>query len=151
VTEKDADDAYGKIETPIPSESTKHQGLFGSAGIQLSPDEFQSGVTTKFLRHMNGTQELDIQRLRSFESRFYDKRQECEVLKKETELLQKEIASKKTLENVQKVMIASGSLLLGTLKLLSNVEWYVFVAVTIIAIYLILGGMFPALRIGAAK
>ena len=140
-------------EGAVPGEVStgKQHGLFGTSGIQLTDSELASPVTTKFLRHLNTNQESELSKLRSYEAQYYDKRQECEVFKKEKEILEKELKSKKEMENLQKVMISMGSLILGILKLLEGQPWFVITALTIISILLIVGGMFPVLRIGAAK
>lgn len=133
------------------SPTNKQSGLFGAAGIELSETELASSATTKFLRHLNATQESDIGKLRSYETQYYDKRQECEVVKKEKEILERELRSKKEMENLQKVMISVGGVILGTLKLLEGQPWYVVAVLAILSVMLIVGGMFPILRIGAAK
>lgn len=129
----------------------KQHGLFGSAGLELTEPELVSPATTKFLRHLNTSQELEISKLRSYETQYYDKRQECEVLRKEKELIEKDLKSKKELENLQKVMITVGGIILGMLKLLEGQAWYISVVLATLAILLIVGGMFPVLKIGAAK
>lgn len=151
MVEKDTEDESGLGESTMPQSSTKQQGLFGSTGLQLTETELNSSATTKFLRHLNGDQENEIQKLKSFEGQFFDKRQECEVLKKEKEGLQKEIDQNKNLENAQKVMIASGTIVLGSMKVFENAQWYVLLVLGIVATVLIIGGMFPVLRIGASK
>lgn len=151
MADKDSEDGGGLVESEIAVSDKKQHGLFGSSGIQLTEDELSSSATTKFLRHMNSTQENEIQKLRSFESQFFDKRQECEVLKKEKDGIQKELDAKKTLENAQKVMITVGSLVLGSLKLLESADWYIQFVLGLVAAFLILAGMFPVLRIGGPK
>lgn len=151
MADKDSEDGGGLPESEIPVTEKKQHGLFGASGIQLTEEELSSTATTKFLRHMNSSQENDIQKLRSFESQFFDKRQECEVLKKEKEGIQRELDAKKTLENAQKAMITVGSLILGSLKLLESAEWYIQFLLGLVAAFLILAGMFPVLRIGGSK
>lgn len=151
MADKDSEDGGGLAESEIPISDKKQHGLFGSSGIQLTEDELSSSATTKFLRHMNSSQESEIQKLRSFESQFFDKRQECEVLKKEKEGTQKELDAKKTIENAQKVMITVGSLILGSLKLLEDAHWYIQFLLGLVAVCLIIAGMFPVLRIGGQK
>lgn len=151
MTDKDTEDG-NEFSTPTTSHaSVKQQGLFGSTGIELTEAELSHSATTKFLRHLNGSQENEIQKLKSFEAQFFDKRQECEVLKKEKEGLQREIDQKKGLENAQKVMISCGTIVLGSMKVFENAQWYVLLVLGIVAAVLIVGGMFPVLRIGASK
>ena len=147
----DKETEEGAVPSGIDTSAGKQHGLFGTSGIELTEVELASPVTTKFLRHLNSTQESDLSKLRSYESQYYDKRQECEVVKKEKELLEKELRSKKDMENLQKVMITVGSIILGMLKLLEGQPWFVVVVLTIISVLLIVGGMFPVLRIGAVK
>lgn len=149
MADKETEDAT--VESQVDTTSAKQHGLFGSTGIQLTDNELSSPSTTKFLRHLNTIQENEIHQLRSFQSQYYEKRQDCEVIKKETEALEKELESKKNLENTQKVMITMGSLLLGSLKLLESQPWYVLFILSLISVILIIGGMFPVLRIGASK
>jgi len=87
--ERDAEDGGEDLEVAAPIVTTKQQGLFGSSGIQLNEEELASSATIKFLRHLNSSQENEIQKLRSYEGQYYDKRQECEVLKKEKGLVSK--------------------------------------------------------------
>jgi len=149
MTDKEIDE--GAVANTADYPSAKQHGLFGSAGIQLSSEELTSSATTKFLRHLNSVQEIDINKLRSFESQYYDKRQECEVLKKEKEGIEKELQSKKELENIQKVMITVGGLILGALKFIEGQPWYLLALLALTSVVLIIGGMFPVLRIGASK
>jgi hypothetical protein len=135
----------------VASSNQKQQGLFGSGGIQLTDEEASSPVTTKFLRYLNATQEATINTLRSFESQYYDKRQECEVIKKEKEIIERELKAKKDTENLQKVMISVGSIILGSLKFVEGQPWYLIAVLGLLSVLLIIGGMFPILRIGAAK
>ncbi|PRG08683.1 hypothetical protein C6Q14_07300 [Burkholderia ambifaria] len=129
----------------------KQQGLFGSSGIELTEEELSSSATQKFLRHINAQQDDELAKLRSFHTQYYDKRQEFEVLKREKENLENELSKKKEMENLQKVMITFGSLLLGSLKLMEQQPWYFLVVVAGVAVMLIIGGMFPVLRIGSSK
>lgn len=149
--EKDIEDGGEDLEVAAPVVTTKQHGLFGSSGIQLNEDELASSATIKFLRHLNSSQENEIQKLRSFEGQYYDKRQECEVLKKEKEGVEKELASKKTSENLQKVMISAGGIILGAMKFFESAPWFIILIMAIISTLLIIGGMFPVLRIGASK
>lgn len=149
MSDKETED--GAIGSPQDLVGVKQHGLFGAAGIQLTDGELSSPATTKFLRHINSNQEAEINKLRSYESQYYDKRQECEITKKEKELLEKDLKSKKEMENLQKVMITFGSILLGSIKFLENQSVYVIIIITMISIMLLIGGMFPILRIGAAK
>lgn len=149
--DKDVEDSGDELIGTVPIPTTKQQGLFGSSGIQLTEDELASTVTIKFLRHLNSSQENEIQKLRSFEGQYYDKRQECEVLIKEKEGVEKELAAKKTSENLQKVMISAGGIMLGALKLFEKAPLHVVLLMAIISTLLIIGGMFPVLRIGASK
>lgn len=149
MADKESEDGSVSINATEPS--LKQQGLFGSSGIQLTQEEQQSSATSKFLRHLNSKQEDELVALRTYQNQYYDKRQDYEVLKKEKEGIERELTLKKTNENLQKVMISCGSLLLGSMKLLVGWPWYVLFILAIISTVLILGGMFPALRIGAAK
>lgn len=147
----DKEEEEGAVVSPIPSTGQKQQGIFGSAGIQLTDDELNSPVTTKFLRHLNSTQEAQINALRSYETQYYEKRQECEVIKKEKEILGKELALKKDSENLQKVMISVGSIMLGALKFVKGQPWYLIALLGVFSVLLIIGGMFPILKIGGSK
>lgn len=149
MSDKEAEE--GAVPSNQESSNTKQYGLFGSTGVQLTTEELASPTTIKFLRHINSNQEIEINKLRPYEDDFYDKRQECEVIKKEKELLEKELKSKKEMENLQKVMISFGSILLGTLKFLEGQSIYIFIIVTLLSVMLIVGGMFPVLRIGSSK
>ena len=149
MSDKETED--GAVVSPQNVADVKQHGLFGATGIQLTDSELSSPATTKFLRHINSNQEAEISKLRSYENQYYDKRQECEVLKKEKEILDKELKSKKEIENLQKVMITFGGIMLGSIKFLDNQSIYVLIVISIISIMLIVGGMFPVLRIGAAK
>jgi hypothetical protein len=149
MSDKETED--GAIGRPQEAAGLKQHGLFGSAGIQLTDDELSSPATTKFLRHLNSNQESEIGKLRSYENQYYDKRQECEVIKKEKEILENELASKKEMENLQKVMISLGSIMLGSLKFLEGQALYLIIIISLISVILIIGGMFPVLRLGASK
>lgn len=151
MTPNDTEEDGGLSENPTPPPSPKQQGLFGSSGIELTEEELNSPAAVKFLRHINVQQENEVIKLRSFEQQFYEKRQECEVIKSERSALQKELEKKKDMENVQKVMITCGTLLIGAMKLLDNASWFVLTLLGIIAFVLIVGGMFPILRVGASK
>ena len=146
MTDMDKESEEGAKEIPQEASppAAKQAGLFGSSGVQLTDEELSSPVTIKFLRHLNGVQEADLQKLKSYESQFFDKRQECEVLKKD-------LSSKKDIENIQKVMISIGSIMLGSLKFISESSWYVPFVMALLAVLLIVGGLFPVLRIGASK
>ncbi len=146
----DDEDAESVLGETVPLRP-KHQGLFGSAGIQLDDDEKNHPVVIKFLRNINGNQESEIMKLRSFEAQFYDKRQECEVLKKEKEIIQKELDSKKQIETVQKLMIAVGGMILGLLKFMQNIDFYPIIILACIAAILILAGLFPVMQVGRSK
>jgi hypothetical protein len=147
----DKETEEGALVAPVDSSSNKQHGLFGAAGIELSELELSSSATTKFLRHLNTIQESEIGKLRSYETQYYDKRQECEVVKMEKAILERELKSKKEMENLQKVMISVGGIILGTLKLLEGQPGYVVAVLAVLSVLLIAGGMFPILRIGAAK
>lgn len=146
----DDDDAESSIGEAVPLRP-KHQGLFGSSGIQLDDDEKNHPVVIKFLRNINANQESEIIKLRSFEAQFYDKRQECEILKKEKDILQKDLDSKKQIETLQKLMIAVGSMILGVLKFMENVGFYPLIILTCVAVVLVLAGLFPVLQVGRSK
>jgi hypothetical protein len=118
MSDKETED--GALPDALNNDTGKQHGLFGTSGIQLTELELSSSSTTKFLRHLNTVQEGELSKFRSYESQYYDKRQECEVVKKEKELLEKELKAKKEMENLQKVMISVGSLILGMLKLLEG-------------------------------
>jgi len=146
------EDEEGAKEIPEAQISTgKQQGLFGSSGIELSEKELKSSATVKFLRHINSDNASELTKLKSFEGQFYDKRQEAEVLKKEIDSLEKQVDAKKEKENIQKAMIICGSLLLGSMKLISSAEWYVLTLLAVISVVLIVGGMFPFFKIGGSK
>lgn len=147
----DKEEEEGAVVSHLALTGQKQQGIFGSAGIQLTDDELNSSVTTKFLRHINATQEAQINALRSYETQYYEKRQECEVIKKEKEIIGKELTLKKDSENLQKVMIAVGSIILGALKFVEGQPWYLIVLLGVVSVLLIIGGMFPILKIGASK
>jgi hypothetical protein len=133
-------------------QGSKQAGLFGSAGIELSKDEQAQPVTVKFLRYINDSLDQEVSKFRSFESQFYDKRQECEVLKKDCVNLQNELNRKKEMENLQKVMITTGSLLLGSLlKLVENQPSYALIAIAVAGIALIICGVFPVFQFGGKK
>ncbi len=149
--DKDVEDDSEDNEQALPADTKKHLGLFGATGIQLNDEELRSSATTKFLRHLISQQENEIQKLKSYEAQYYDKRQECEVLKKEKSGIEKELEAKKTAENLQKVMITSGSVVLGAMKFFEDAAWYVLLLMAIVSVLLIVGGMFPVLRIGASK
>ncbi|HDR9873019.1 TPA: hypothetical protein QDE31_25110 [Burkholderia cenocepacia] len=146
----DKESEEGAVESANFS-GAKQQGLFGSSGIELTEEEISSSVTHKFLRHINSQQEDELVKLRSFQTLYYDKRQDFEVLKKEKENIENELKQKKQMENLQKVMITFGSLLLGSLKLMEQQPWYFLFLVGGLAAMLIIGGMFPVLRIGSSK
>ena len=147
----DKEEEEGAVDSTVSSSSQKQLGLFGSGGIQLTDEEASSPVTTKFLRHLNTTHETTINALRSYETQYYDKRQECEVIKKEKEILERELKLKKDTENLQKVMITVGGIILGTLKFVEGQPWYLIATLATLSTLLIIGGMFPILKIGAAK
>ncbi len=147
----DKEEEEGAVVSSIASPGQKQQGLFGSAGIQLTDEELSSPVTTKFLRHLNSAQDAQINTLRSYETQYYEKRQECEVIKKEKEIIGKELTLKKDSENLQKVMISVGSIILGALKFVEGQPWYLMALLGLISTLLIIGGMFPILKIGATK
>lgn len=63
----DADDVEGGSGEALPVRP-KQQGLFGSLGVQLDDEEKSHPVVIKFLRHINGNQESEISKLRSFEA-----------------------------------------------------------------------------------
>ncbi len=147
----DKEEEEGAVASPVASPSQKQQGLFGSTGIQLTDEELSSPVTTKFLRHLNSSQDAEINTLRSYESQYYEKRQECEVIKKEKEIVEKELKLKKDAENLQKVMITVGGIILGSLKFIEGQPWYFIALLGLLSAMLIIGGMFPILKIGAAK
>lgn len=48
-------------------------------------------------------------------------------------------------------MITFGGIMLGSIKFLDNQSIYVLIVISIVSIMLIVGGMLPALRIGASK
>lgn len=146
----DKESEEGAIESANFS-GAKQQGLFGSSGIELTEEELCSSATHKFLRHINSQQEEQLTNLGSFQTQYYDKRQDFEVLKKEMDSLKNELKNKKEMENLQKVMITFGSLLLGSLKLMEQQPWYFLFVVAGVAVMLIIGGMFPVLRIGSTK
>ncbi|MGV7197659.1 hypothetical protein [Xanthomonas axonopodis] len=151
MSQNDTEDDGGLSANAAPPSATKQQGLFGSSGIQLTDEESSSPAAIKFLRHINVNQEIEVTELRSFKDQFYEKRQECEVLKSERNAVQKELEKKKEMENVQKAMITCGSLLLGAMKLLDSASWYALTLLCIIASLLIVGGIFPVFRIGPSK
>jgi hypothetical protein len=150
MTDSDVEDSAPRAEVPaLPKK--KQPGLFGSSGIELHEDELASPATTKFLRHLNSKQEADIDKLKSFEGQFYDKRQECEILKEKKASVERELRQRKELENVQKVMIALGSILLGSLKLIADSNWYIVSTVAVVGVVLVVSGLFPFLQVWSKK
>jgi hypothetical protein len=148
---EDKETEEGSVATSASISSAKQTGLFGSSGIELTDDELCSPATVKFLRHISSSQETEINKLGSYQTQYYDKRQECEVIKKEKEILEKELSSKKNIEILQKVMISVGSIMIGSLKILEGQPWYCIGLLALLGSMLILGGMFPVLRIGGTK
>jgi hypothetical protein len=151
VNQNDTEEDSGVSEQPAPPTAPKQQGLFGSSGIELTEEELNSPAAVKFLRHINVQQENEVIKLRSFEQQFYDKRQECEIVRSELNSALKELEKKKDMENLQKAMIIAGTLLIGSLKVMNDASWYVIAVLIVIATLLIIGGMFPVLKIGASK
>jgi len=48
-------------------------------------------------------------------------------------------------------MITVGGLILGALKFIEGQPWYLLALLALTSVVLIIGGMFPVLRIGASK
>ncbi|MBU2765569.1 hypothetical protein HAP94_05015 [Acidithiobacillus ferrivorans] len=145
------EDEEGSEDVPSGEYVGKKEGLFGSAGIKLSSEEMSSSATVKFLRHINDNQESEISSLNAFMMQYYDKRQECEVLKKEKEAIENSLNLKKDLENVQKLMISIGSIVLGSLRFLKVNNYYFLGTLVLASIVLILAGLFPSLLIWKKK
>jgi len=61
----DKESEEGSVGVQADILTAKQHGLFGSTGIQLTETEYESVVTTKFLRHMNSIQEIELNKLRS--------------------------------------------------------------------------------------
>jgi hypothetical protein len=130
-------------------ESSKQIGIFGSTGIQLSDAELYSPITVKFLREKINNNENEIRRLVAFESQFYNKREECEVLKGKNSNLENQISSKKEMENIQKAMITMGGLILGALKMFDQAPWFAALLLGLTGGSLIICGIFPVFQFGS--
>jgi len=145
MSDKESEDAGSAHEKPEAVAPTKQAGLFGGSGVQLTAEEESSSAAIKFLRYMLSQAEDKVRRLESFESLYFEKRQDCEVLKERSANTNEQLKTKKAFEGAQKLMIAVGSLIIGFLKT-SSAQWGLAQTILLVAAFLlILGGAFPGL------